>query len=155
MRQTAATERPGGLTMAGTPTTDELLAQVPLFSGLTKKELSHIANLATRLDLPAGKEMTKQGEPGNEFVVVLDGEVDIIIDGEVVITRGSGSYFGEIALLSDRPRTATVVAKTPVAVEVIGRREFKSMIATQPTIATQLLANMALTIDEVATNLSE
>jgi CRP/FNR family transcriptional regulator, cyclic AMP receptor protein len=141
--------------MAGTPTTDDLLAQVPLFSGLSKKELGHIANLATRLDLPAGKEMTKQGEPGNEFVVVLEGEVDIIIDGEVVVTRGSGSYFGEIALLSDRPRTATVVAKTPVAVEVIGRREFKSMIATQPSIAQQLLANMALTIDEVATNLGE
>jgi CRP-like cAMP-binding protein len=139
--------------MATTPKTDQLLANVPLFSGLSKKELGHISGLATRLDLPAGKELTHQGETGNEFVVVLEGEVDILVDGNVVATRGPGDYFGEIALLSDRPRTATVVSKTPVSVEVIGRREFKGLVSTQPTIANQLLAAMAERIDEVARNI--
>jgi len=129
--------------MADELTTDERLARVPLFASLSKKDLKKISSLATRLDLPAGKELTHQGSVGNEFLVVLDGEVDVMIDGDVVATRGPGDYFGEIALLDDRPRTATVVAKTPVSIEVIGRREFKALIEDQPEIAQQLLTTMA------------
>ncbi|HEU5302145.1 MAG TPA: cyclic nucleotide-binding domain-containing protein [Acidimicrobiia bacterium] len=128
-------------------TTDERIAQIPLFAGLSKKELASVSGLATRLDLPAGKELTKQGDTGNEFVIILDGEVDVVIDGNVVATRGSGDYFGEIALLSERPRTATVVAKTPVAIEVIGRREFRALVDDQPAIEAQLRAVMAERLD--------
>lgn len=124
-------------------TTDQRLAQIPLFAGLSKKELAAVSGLATRLDLEAGRELTKQGETGNEFVIVLDGEVDVVIDGNVVATRGAGDYFGEIALLSERPRTATVVAKTPVSIEVIGRREFRSLVSEQPQIEAQLETAMA------------
>ncbi|HUV09838.1 MAG TPA: cyclic nucleotide-binding domain-containing protein [Acidimicrobiia bacterium] len=128
-------------------TTDERLAQVPLFAGLSKKELVAVSSLATRLDLTAGKELTKQGETGNEFVIILDGEVNVVIDGNVVATRGPGDYFGEIALLSERPRTATVVAKTAVAIEVIGRREFRGLVDDQPAIEAQLRAVMAERLD--------
>ena len=128
-------------------TTDERIAQIPLFAGLSKKELASVSGLATRLDLPAGTELTKQGDTGNEFVIILDGEVDVVIDGNVVATRGSGDYFGEIALLSERPRTATVVAKTPVAIEVIGRREFRALVDDQPAIEAQLRAVMAERLD--------
>lgn len=138
--------------MATPPTTDELIARVPLFAGLSKKDLAQISGLATRLDLPAGKELTRQGEAGNEFIVILEGEVEVRIDGEVVATRGAGDYFGEIALLDDRPRTATVVSTTPVSVEVIGRREFKAMVTKQPDIATQLLAAMAQRVDDAASS---
>jgi len=133
-------------------TTDERLAQVPLFAGLSKKDLKRVSGLATRLDLPAGKELTHQGSIGNEFLVVLDGDVDVLIDGQVIVSCGPGDYFGEIALLDDRPRVATVVAKTPVSVEVIGRREFKALIDDQPEIAQRLLATMAqrLAEDEAA-----
>jgi CRP/FNR family cyclic AMP-dependent transcriptional regulator len=134
--------------MSGEPTTDELLAQVPLFAGLKKKELKQISRLATRLDLPAGKELTQQGKAGNEFLVVLKGDVDVLIDGKVVATRGAGDYFGEIALLQDRPRTATVVAKTPVSLDVIGRGEFKTLITDKPKIAEQILATVAQRLDE-------
>ena len=132
-------------------TTDERLAQIPLFAGMSKKEIAAVSGLATRLDLAAGKELTKQGEIGNEFVIVLDGEVDVLIDGKVVATRVSGDYFGEIALLSERPRTATVVAKTAVSIEVIGRREFRALVKDQPGIETQLQAAMAerLAADDV------
>ncbi len=58
-------------------TTDERLARVPLFAGLSKKDLKKVSSLATRLDLPVGKELTHQGATGNEFLVVLDGEVDV------------------------------------------------------------------------------
>ncbi len=132
-------------------TTDERLALIPLFAGMSKKEIAAVSGLATRLDLAAGKELTKQGEIGNEFVIVLDGEVDVLIDGKVVATRVSGDYFGEIALLSERPRTATVVAKTAVSIEVIGRREFRALVKDQPGIETQLQAAMAerLAADDV------
>ena len=129
--------------MERTQTTDELLAAVPLFANLSKKEISQISSLATRLEKPAGKELTRQGEHGNEFVIILDGEVEVVVDGEVVATRGPGEYVGEIALLEDRPRTATVVAKTPVSVDVIGQREFRTLVAMKPEIAQRLLATMA------------
>lgn len=121
---------------------------MPLFAGLSKKDLKKVSSLATRLDLPTGKELTHQGATGNEFLVVLDGEVDVLIDGKVVASRGPGDYFGEIALLDDRPRVATVVAKTPVSIEVIGRREFKALVDDQPEIAQQLLATMAQRLEE-------
>src|SRR5262245_20486553 len=103
--------RSGGGNM---PTTEELLAQVPLFKDLSKKHLQQVSNLATRIDFPAGKVLAQEGEPGHEFVVILDGEVEIRKGDEVIATRGPGSYVGEIALLEHRPRTATVVATTPV-----------------------------------------
>jgi CRP/FNR family transcriptional regulator, cyclic AMP receptor protein len=136
--------------MAHELSTDERLSKVPLFAGLSKKDLKHISSLATRLDLPAGKELTHQGATGNEFLIVLEGEVDVLIDGKTVATRGAGDYFGEISLLDDRPRVATVVAKTPVSVEVIGRREFKALINDQPDIAHQLLATMAQRLEGVS-----
>ncbi len=119
-------------------TTDELLADVPLFAGLSKKDLRRVSGLATRLELPEGRELTHQGGIGHEFVVVLDGTVEVIIDGAVVNTCSAGSFFGEIALLSDRRRTATVSAKTDVVVDVIGRAEFATLLEDQPDIAEQL-----------------
>jgi CRP-like cAMP-binding protein len=123
-------------------TTDELLAQVPLFAGLSKKDLQEISGLATRLDLPEGRELTHQGGRGYEFIVVLEGTVDVLIDGNLVATCGAGDFFGEMALLDDRPRTATVIAKTDVIVDVIGRPEFSVLLADHPQIDKQLRAAM-------------
>lgn len=124
-------------------TTDELLAEVPLFAGLSGKDLKRVSNLATRLELPEGRELTHQGGIGREFIIVLDGTVDVLIDGEVVNTCTAGSCFGEIALLSDRPRTATVLARSAVIVDVIGRKEFSTLLHEQPTIADKLEEAMA------------
>src|SRR5512141_782614 len=124
-------------------TIEKLLAQVPLFARLSKKELRQISSLATPMDFPAGRELTKQGAPGLEVMIILTGELEVLIDGQVVATRCPGEYFGEIALLDDRPRPATGVAKTPVSFEVIGRREFNTLINDRPEIAQQLLATMA------------
>lgn len=123
-------------------TTDELLAQVPLFAGLSKKDVREISGLATRLDLPEGRELTHQGGRGYEFIVVLEGTVDVLIDGKVVATCGAGDFFGEMALLDHRPRTATVIAKTDVTVDVIGRPEFSVLLDHHPQIDKQLRAAM-------------
>jgi CRP-like cAMP-binding protein len=126
-----------------TPTTEELLKQVPLFSDLSKSALREVASLATRLDLSAGSELTHQGQLGGEFIIVLDGSVDVVIDGEVVATCGPKDFFGEIALLEGRgKRVATVIAKTDVAIDVIGRREFSVLLADIPQIEATLRATM-------------
>jgi len=126
---------------------DERLAQVPLFANLDAKALRQISGLATQIDVKAGKELTREGEHGHEFVIVLEGEAEVRVGGEVVATRGPGDYFGEIALVANRPRTATVIATTPMKVEVIGRREFQTMLHDNPSIATELLG---VTADRLA-----
>lgn len=130
-------------------TTDELLAKVPLFKDLDKKHLQHVASLATRLDLPAGRELTREGAVGHEFLIVLEGEVEVRHGDKVVATRGPGEFFGEIALLENRPRTATVVSKTPVAVEVIGQREFATLLDDEPEVAAKLKEAMVTRLAEL------
>jgi CRP/FNR family transcriptional regulator, cyclic AMP receptor protein len=131
------------------PTTEELLAQVPLFKDLSKKHLQQASNLATRIDFPAGKVLAQEGEAGHEFVVILDGEVEIRKGDEVIATRGPGSYVGEIALLEHRPRTATVVAKTALVADVIGQREFNTLLNDEPQIAEALKAKSAERLQEL------
>jgi CRP/FNR family cyclic AMP-dependent transcriptional regulator len=122
---------------------EEQLAQVPLFQGLSKKELKMISQLATYLEEPAGTVLTREGAVGHEFIIVLDGEIEVRQGDRVIAERGPGSYIGEIALLDHRPRTATVVAKTPIKIEVIGQREFAGLLAEVPELSQQLLAAVA------------
>jgi CRP-like cAMP-binding protein len=127
---------------------DERLAKVPLFAGLDKKHLQQVSGLVTQIDVKEGKDLTREGEHGNEFIIVLEGEAEVKVGGNVVATRGPGDYFGEIALIANRPRTATVTAKTPMKIEVIGRREFQTMLHDNPGIATELLGIAADRLSE-------
>lgn len=121
--------------------TEDLLT-VPLFDGLSAKELALVARLSTPVEVPAGRVLTEQGDTGAEFFVVLEGEVDVLRQGEVIATRGAGSHLGEIALLGARPRTATLVASTPVQARVSSQREFAGIVAAVPTLADRLRASM-------------
>ncbi len=129
--------------------TEEWLERVPLFKGLSKKQLRLVASLATQLQEPAGAVLTKEGRQGQEFIIVLEGEVEVQQGDRVVATRGPGSYVGEIALVDNRPRTATVVAKTPVVIEVIGRREFRGLLADTPELSHEIMATMARRLAEL------
>jgi CRP/FNR family transcriptional regulator, cyclic AMP receptor protein len=128
---------------------DERLARVPLFAGLSKEQLRQIGSLMTRLDVGAGTVLARQGDVGREFVILLEGEVDVVHDGKVVSTRGAGDYVGEIALLDNRPRTATVTAKTDVVAEVLNRAEFSSLLATSPDLSNEVMATMARRLGEL------
>jgi CRP-like cAMP-binding protein len=130
---------------------DEQLATVPLFEGLSKKQLRQISSLMTRIDRPAGQVLTKEGQPGHEFFIVLEGEVEVRQGDRVIATRRPGEYVGEIALLDRRPRTATVVATTPVSVEVLSRREFMSLLAEAPELSEQIMATMAQRLADLET----
>jgi len=128
---------------------DEQLAQVPLFEGLSKKQLRRISSLMTRIDRPAGQILTTEGQRGSEFFIVLEGEVEVRQGDRVIATRRPGDYVGEIALLDKRPRTATVVATTPVSVEVLSRREFVSLLAEVPELSEQIMATMARRLADI------
>lgn len=121
----------------------ELIAKVPLFAGLGKQQLARVAAIADEIDLPQGKGLTREGERGREFFILLEGEADVRRKGRKLATRGAGEYFGEIALVSDVPRTATVTAATPVRALVIRDREFRQLLEQTPEIALKVLSAVA------------
>jgi CRP-like cAMP-binding protein len=129
--------------MARQESTDERLARIPLFEGLSKRQLSQVSSLMTPLDLKAGKVLARQGEVGREFLILLEGQVEVARDGKTIAVRGPGDFIGEIALLDNRPRTATVTARTDVVVEVLNRGEFASLLAEAPELSAQVMATMA------------
>jgi CRP-like cAMP-binding protein len=129
--------------MARQESTDERLARIPLFEGLSKRQLSQVSSLMTPLDLKAGKVLARQGEIGREFLILLEGQVEVARDGKTIAVRGPGDFIGEIALLDNRPRTATVTARTDVVVEVLNRGEFASLLAEAPELSAQVMATMA------------
>ena len=102
----------------------ELLRAIPIFAPLPPPTLEHLAGRAVPVQVPAGTELFRQGDPGDRFYVISDGEVEISIDGGPPIVEGPGEYFGEIALLNDVPRTATVRARTDVELYALERDEF-------------------------------
>ncbi|HET7807074.1 MAG TPA: cyclic nucleotide-binding domain-containing protein [Gaiellaceae bacterium] len=121
----------------------ELIKHTPLFANCSKRELEEIAHLADEIDLREGKEMTRQGSPGREFFVLLEGEAEVEKDGRVINQLSGGDFFGEIALVDDSPRTATVTATTPVRALVITDRSFRRLLKDQPEIQSKVLAALA------------
>ena len=108
-----------------------------------------VDRLVTTIDVSAGRELIRQGEPGGEFMVVLDGEAEVRRDGRVIAVRGSGSFFGETALLLDRPRNASVVAKTDMTIEVISRSDFRRLLEEYPDLHRPLLKATAERLAEL------
>lgn len=121
----------------------ELLRQVPLFAGCSKRELGEIATLADELSLPAGKTLIEEGRQGHEFFVLVDGEVEVRRKGRKVTSLGSGSFFGEMALVSSRPRNATVTAAGPVRVLVVHEQAFRRLLRDSPSIQLKVLQTLA------------
>ncbi|TMK35466.1 MAG: cyclic nucleotide-binding domain-containing protein [Actinobacteria bacterium] len=118
------------------------LEGIPLFADLRHKDREKIARWADSVDLPAGYSLLREGRFPHEFFIVLEGQVEVTKDGAPLATLGPGDFFGEIALLEDERRTATVVASTPVRVAVMGAREFDSIVEQMPTVAARLDAVM-------------
>jgi CRP/FNR family transcriptional regulator, cyclic AMP receptor protein len=120
----------------------ELLKKVPLFAGCSKSELRQLAQTADELDLREGTVLTREGRAGREFFVLIDGTVDVTKKSKKIAELGPGDWLGEIALITDQPRTATVTATSPVDVLVITDRRFRSVVETMPSIAMKVLASV-------------
>ena len=112
----------------------ELIKKVQLFSKLKKKELAEVAHIADELDLPMGKVMAEEGDRGREFFVLLEGEADVTKGDTSINTMREGDFFGEIALVTRMPRTASVTATTDVRVLVITERDFGALLKHSPEV---------------------
>jgi CRP/FNR family cyclic AMP-dependent transcriptional regulator len=121
----------------------EMIKRAPLFAACSKRELEQVAQIADEIDLREGKVMTRQGSRGREFFVLLEGEASVTKDGSTINQLGPGDFFGEIALVSDSPRTATVTATTPVRTLVVTAASFKHLLAEQPEIQRKVLVQLA------------
>jgi CRP-like cAMP-binding protein len=121
----------------------DAIRRAPLFADCSQKELEQIAQIADEIDLDEGKELTRLGQSGREFFVLLEGEADVSQDGRVINKLRPGDFFGEIALVEDVPRTATVTATTPVRTLVITDRAFRQLLEKQPELQRKVLVALA------------
>ncbi len=112
---------------------------MPLFAGMSKKELSSVSQIADELDLPSGKELIREGELGSQFFVILDGEAEVRRRGRKLNTLRNGDFFGEISLLANRSTTATVTATMPLRVLVITRASFHKLLRDAPGVQWSVL----------------
>ncbi|MDH4345588.1 MAG: cyclic nucleotide-binding domain-containing protein [Thermoleophilia bacterium] len=120
----------------------ELLRSVPLFSECSKRELGDVAELADELSVPAGTALMREGERGREFVVLVEGTVKVTRKGRKVAELGDGDFVGEIALVADVPRTATVVASSPLRMLVVSDRAFQRLLRQQPALAAKVMRSL-------------
>ena len=121
----------------------EQLRRVPLFAGLGGRELTELGTLADEIDVADGKVLTREGESGHEFFVVLDGTVEVDVHGQTVATLHAGDFLGEIALVDGKPRSATTRVVGPTRLMVIGHREFHQLMDDFPTVKTCVLQALA------------
>jgi CRP-like cAMP-binding protein len=119
----------------------DALAKAPLFAALSRQELGELAKATEDLEVEEGKTLTREGDLGREFFVIVDGDVSVTQDGNEIRRLGPGDFFGEIALIYDNARrTATVTAASPLRFFVLTRQSFRSLLEHQPEIEEKVMA---------------
>ena len=121
----------------------EMIKQVPLFERCSKKNLQQVASITDEIDVAAGRALTREGRAGHEFFVLIDGTAEVTQNGKRIATLGPGDFFGEIALVSRVPRTATVTTTSPATALVISAHDFRSLVDRSPAVALQVLEAIA------------
>ncbi len=121
----------------------ELIKSVPLFAQCTKKELEALAALADEIDVPEGRELATQGAAGREFVILVDGSADVRKNGRRINELGASDFFGEIALLTSGPRTASVTTTSPSTLLVLTDRAFRQLTDTVPSVKDKVVQALA------------
>lgn len=124
------------------PTIDHL-RDVALFSACTPEELTLISSRMTKVPFRAGEVLTKEGTTGREMLILLEGTATVRVGARDMATLGPGDFFGEVALLDDGPRTATVTADTDGTAEVVSHVEFASLLLDAPHLVRNLLVGVA------------
>jgi CRP-like cAMP-binding protein len=125
--------------------TTQMLRQVPLFSDLDNREIEHIAQSMKRRQFSAGQEIAREGESGVGFFVIEDGNAKVTVHGEERRRLGPGDYFGEIALIAQSPRTATVTAESDLTAQGMTFWDFRPLVEGNASIAWKLLQAFAKT----------
>jgi CRP/FNR family cyclic AMP-dependent transcriptional regulator len=119
------------------------LKTVPLFAGLSKRDLASVGSIADELEVRAGKELIREQEPGRQFFILLEGEVEVRRRGRKVAVLGPGDFFGEVALVSDRLTSATVTTLGSARIVVITRTAFGRLLRDAPQLQLRVLEAVA------------
>lgn len=118
------------------------LQDVPLLQECSGRQLRAVARITEVIEVPAGKDLVRAGEPGDEFYLIVDGHARVEVPMRTPIRLGPGDYFGEMSLLDGGPRSATVVADTPLRLLVINRRNFASLLVDVPELTRSILVTL-------------
>jgi CRP-like cAMP-binding protein len=121
----------------------DLLQRIPLFAGFDRHHLERLGMLTEEVDVPAGKVLIRQGELGDDLMLIYSGHVTVERDGATINELGPGEFFGEIALIERGPRTATVTAAQPCRLLVINHRDFHAVMEEFPEVAARVLLTLA------------
>ena len=121
----------------------ELLRRVPLFALCSKRELGEVAGVADELHVPGGRTLTTEGRHDRDLVVIVEGAAEVRRSGRKIATLGAGDFLGEIALVTARPRTATVTTTTPSRLLVITERDFRDLMQRMPSITLKVLETVS------------
>lgn len=116
------------------------LGDVAFFEGFTPEELARVAELAEEVDAEAGAQLMDQGRPGQECFVILDGTAGVYFGGEHAVSLEAGSMVGEMALVDHRPRSATVVAETPMRLLAFDTRAFRALLDEMPKASQRVMS---------------
>lgn len=132
----------------------DLLAQVPLFEGLSRRHLKQIAERADEISFRDKETIIEAGKPGGTFFVIVEGEVKVMRGNRVIARAGPGEFVGEISLLDGGPRTASVVADSPVVAIRLFKSSFDKLVTQEPKVATKILAVVARRLREAERTIS-
>ena len=132
----------------------EHLQKVSMFQDCSKRQLSAVARITEVVEQPAGTILTRAGEPGTEFFLIVDGSVRAEVSAEKQARLGPGDCFGEMSLLDGGPRSATVVAETAVRLLVIDRRNFWTLLTEVPRLTHNLLVTLSRRVRQAEQSLN-
>jgi CRP/FNR family cyclic AMP-dependent transcriptional regulator len=133
---------------------DAVIAAVPLFESLSKRHLRKIAGLTSTVEYNSGDTVIQEGEPGDSFFVTVSGQAKVVSGGKTLHRLIPGDHFGEISLLDGRPRSASVVAETPLSLLRLTRASFLRLVKEDADLARALLASLARMVRRVDRSLA-
>ena len=134
---------------------DAVIASVPIFESLSKRHLKKVAGLTSTVAFDAGDTVIQEGEPGDSFFVAVSGQAKVISGGKTIHRLIPGDHFGEISLLDGRPRSASVVAETPMSLLMVPRPAFLRLVKNDADLARALLASLARMVRRVDRSLGK
>ncbi|HIG25540.1 MAG TPA: cyclic nucleotide-binding domain-containing protein [Acidimicrobiia bacterium] len=140
------------MTKKNTPTT---LSDIQVFSALSKAELRSMCRLMAAVNVKEGRLLTREGEPGREFMIILEGQATVRRKGKLLATLSPGDFFGELSIIAGVPRMATVTADTDMVLEALNRREFLTLLDENPRIARKVLVGAVKRLHHVDSGLAD
>ncbi len=131
----------------------ENLRKIPIFQSCNEQQLVAVAGITEMTEVSAGKLLAVTGDPGNEFFIILDGTARVEVSARKPLRLGPGDFFGEMSLLDGEPRSATVVAETPLRLLVLSRPAFWALLTELPHLSDRILLTLSRRVRQIEKSL--